>query len=161
MKKILLLVSFLIVIVFSINAQGSLQFNQVLTTSSSDGLVTVPEGKVWKIVSVNGGYGQIFSDTPVSAHCGTTCSGGVCSSSSCLFEAFIWELNGSTLSRVTACKVCSGGDCYNNIGACGTHTWTVEQLPVIQAPIWLKAENTLKVNMSGVYFSTIEFNIIP
>lgn len=161
LRKLLFIKALLLLFAFMSSGQGSLQFNQVLLISSDDGLVTVPEDKVWKIVSVNGGNGTIFSDSPVSAHCGTTCTGGSCSYSSCLFEAFIWELNGSPTGRITGCKNCSGSTCYNNIEACGTHSWDVVELPQVNTPLWLAETNTLKVNMTDAYFSIIEFNIIP
>jgi hypothetical protein len=53
MKKILLLFTFLGTIFFS-EAQGNLQFNQVLTYSGNSvnsPIWTVPAGKVWKIES--------------------------------------------------------------------------------------------------------------
>lgn len=61
MKKILLFVAFLGTIFFS-EAQGNLQFNQVINGSIdanilnnqvTPGSITVPEGKVWKIESVS------------------------------------------------------------------------------------------------------------
>ena len=60
MKKILSIVVLLISL--SVNAQGNLQFNQVvngsidaniLTTQVTPGSITVPAGKVWKIESVS------------------------------------------------------------------------------------------------------------
>lgn len=38
---------------FGMNAQGTLQFNQVLLINAASGTVTVPSGKVWKIESYN------------------------------------------------------------------------------------------------------------
>ena len=141
--------------------QGSLQFNQVHVFSSSDGLVTVPANKVWKISNVNGGDGQITVTGAASRHCGTSCSGGSCSSSSCRYVGYVWELNGVALDPVDGCFVCAGSTCSNISNCPSSLTFNVSQLPTINTPFWLETGNTLEINASNVFFSVIEFNIIP
>ena len=144
-----------------ISAQ-SLAFNQVHVFSSADGLQTVPAGKCWKIENANGGGGTMFVTGALTSHCGTTCTGGSCAQSSCLFEGFIWELNGANIDAVTGCFVCASGSCYSSISNCPpTYSFAVSQLPVMRVPFWMKSGNTLRINATNVFFSVIEFNIVP
>lgn len=140
----------------------SLTFNQVLLLSSADSLQTVPTNKVWKIENVNGGDGMITVTGASSAHCGTTCTGGTCSSSSCRYVGYIWELNGVNMSEVVGCYNCGGSTCYNNLPGCpANYTYSVTNLPAVNTPFWLRPGNTVKINASNVYFSILEFNTGP
>jgi hypothetical protein len=141
--------------------QGSLQFNQVQVFSNTESILTVPANKVWKITNVNGGDGQITVTGASSRHCGTTCGGGSCSSSSCRYRGFVWELNGVPLDPVDGCFICAGSTCSNISNCPPTHTFNASQLPTINTPFWLETGNTLEINASNVFFSVIEFNIIP
>ncbi len=164
MKIRLLIILFLAALLLglsSISSAQSLGFSAIRVIDSQDGLLTVPSGKVWKIVNINGGSGQITVTGASTRHCGTSCSGGVCSSSSCKYEGFIWELNGVPMDQVDGCFVCSGSNCSNIANCPPTHTYNVGQLPQVNVPFWLEASNTIEVNASNVFFSIIEFNIVP
>src|SRR5689334_21806813 len=51
-KKIVFLLSFLLCILVICDAQGTLQFNQVLIVTNIQ--MTVPAGKAWKVTSIHG-----------------------------------------------------------------------------------------------------------
>jgi hypothetical protein len=66
------------------------------------------------------------------------------------------------MDAVDGCYNCGGSSCYTSINNCPpSHTFAVGALPSIQTPFWLETGNTLQVNASNVFFSIIEFNIVP
>ena len=112
-------------------AQGNLQFNQVLTISSTD--QTVPAGKVWKIES----YQQqnvAISTTGPTVSCGD-------------------------LSRPRPYYI--DGVYYHDIKSSGWGSASVLYIAQNTFPIWLKAGQTCRTTCVGDFLSVLEFNIVP
>jgi hypothetical protein len=124
---------------------------------------TVPQNKTWKIVNAVNAPGQMTVSGAVSTHCGSTCGGGWCGESSCFYVGHLFELNGVGLNPSNGCHYCGvGSPCSNGIANCpATHTFTTQVVVNFPSPFWLKAGNTLKVNAGNLFFSIIEFNIVP
>jgi|Wag4MinimDraft_19_1082662.scaffolds.fasta_scaffold15429_4 hypothetical protein len=141
----------------------SLTYNQTIVLDQSVGVDTVPQNKTWKIVNAVNAPGQMTVSGAVSTHCGSTCGGGWCGESSCFYVGHLFELNGVGLNPSNGCHYCGvGSPCSNGIANCpATHTFTTQVVVNFPSPFWLKAGNTLKVNAGNLFFSIIEFNIVP
>jgi hypothetical protein len=112
-------------------SQGNLQFNQVLTVSSTD--VTVPAGKVWKVESYQ--QQQVsYSFNNVTTNC-------------------------SDLSRPRPYYI--NNIAYHRILVGGSGLSNVPVSAINEFPIWLKAGQTLRTSCPGDFLSVIEFNIVP
>lgn len=141
---------------------GALQYNQTLVIDHTDGLIIVPAGKTWKIVNMRNTGGQITATGAVSGHCGTSCSGGVCSSSSCRYLAYLYDINGIGFNEAVGCFVCSGSACTGGTGNCPpTYTYNVNMTASLNTPFWLASGNTFEVNVTNMLVSILEFNIVP
>jgi len=69
MKKYIILTPLALLLSVMVCAQGSLEFSQVKLVSSSE---TVPDGKVWKIVSVFSSNGQVGGNLTTSTNNSST-----------------------------------------------------------------------------------------
>ncbi len=118
-------------VVLTCTSQGNLQFNQVLSISSTD--VTVPVGKVWKVES----YQQQQVSYSFS---------GVINSCGDLFRPRPYYINNIPYHRIL-------------VGGSGISSVPVSAIN--EFPIWLKAGQTLRTSCSGDFLSVIEFNIVP
>lgn len=141
--------------------KGALQYNQTLVIDHTDGLITVPAGKTWKIVNMRNTGGQITATGAVSGHCGTSCGGGVCSSSSCRYLAYLYDINGIGFNEAVGCFVCSGSTCTGGTGIAPNTYLQREYDGLPKHPFWLAAGNTFQVNVTNMLVSILEFNIVP
>jgi hypothetical protein len=131
MKRVILLLFFGCFSCLFSFAQGNLQFNQVLTISSTD--QTVPAGKVWKLESYQQQSVGISTSSPITS-CGD-------------------------LSRVRPYYI--DGLAYNDIKGTGSGLSNVLYIPQNTFPIWLKAGQTCRTTCVGDFLSVLEFNIVP
>lgn len=159
MKNILLILT----ITFSIssNAQGNLQFNQVLTFVPGDNY-TIPAGKCLKIESIN------MNSTNVCIPKSNTMTGscaspsGWTSGSYGIYNAITYLTLGNMNFQTptfngnqgtNSCAAWINTPCYNyNFGTLSFET-----------PIWLEAGQIIIVhsNVSNMLVSALEFNIVP
>jgi hypothetical protein len=182
MKHTLLFLFTLIHIGFITNhAQGTLQFNRVITLSNTP--ETVPANKVWKVTAVYGQEIRInecvdYSSTSTHevgalARCG---SSGLPTTISSRFNYSIrgiilnstpiaFSLNGfgtcpSSSQYIT--NNCSGST-YGCNHWSSNPSWNCVNMPNDPniLPIWLPAAATLQTMGSKTFASVIEFNIIP
>ena len=158
MKKTLILFTILqFSLLVKVKAQGNLQFNQVINLSSNSSY-TVPSGKALKIESINqvsSGYG-----VPYAGNCMINCpSCGGSSGVTCYYNSFVYLTIGSVqfTNPGDFTYVNSGGSC----SVCPAFKYFNTTVPTLQLPIWLKAGETVSINMWGVHLSALEFNIVP
>jgi hypothetical protein len=143
------------------NTQFSLSFSRTILLTSSDGQVTVPTNKTWKIVNAVAGVGTVTTSTVDSHHCGGSCSGGSCSSFSCRYRSPLYTINGREFSRVFGCLSC-GSTCNSQVNCPASHTYSYNiQDMEFNAPLWIPAGAQLEIFGTGVLFSIIEFDIQP
>ena len=144
MKKLILFLG-IIISTTLVNAQGNLQFNQVVsevqtlsttrTNSINGSAYTVPTGKVWKVVSVG------------------------------------FNANSCSYYAPHVCLLINGNKAYKAIH--NEYRYDLGGT-LNDSPIWLKAGDILNWNLTGsssssgtcplnasIHFSIIEFNIIP
>lgn len=120
-------------------SQGTLEFNQVRLVMASDGMQTVPAGKVWKIESV-------FPYAETAAYNISTSSTSVsfagCSTGTLYYYGKYININGEFISF----GLSQGGI-------------------VTPLPLWLPAGTTLCLSTSTSFsakgYSLLEFNVIP
>lgn len=129
MKSILLAV--FLITGFTLHAQSTLEFNQVLVISGA--AQTVPAGKVWKLES--------YVQSEVTY-------GNNYNSSSCSSESYQspFLINGLR---------------YYNMGGVATGSGTLYTVATNAFPIWLPAGSTAGTVCSGDFLSIIEFNVVP
>ena len=115
----------------SFYAQGNLQFNQVVTVSTTT--MTVPAGKVWKIES--------YSESEVTFNSNY--------SSGCINVNYHRPLviNNNNYYFFGNMATASSGANYITTGN--------------KLPIWLKSGDQIRTVCSSDFASAIEFNIIP
>lgn len=140
----------------------SLTYNQTIVLDQSVGLATVPQNKTWKIVNVVNAPGQMTITGAAFGNCGNTCNGGSCSVSSCTYLGHLFELNGVGLNPSNGCFNCGNTSSCTTLANCpASHTFTTSVVVNFPCPFWLKSGNTLKLNAGNLFFSIIEFNIVP
>ncbi len=140
----------------------SLTYNQTIVLDVSQGLVTVPQNKTWKIVNAVNAPGQITVTGAASGNCGSSCNGGSCSVSSCSYLGYLFELNGVGLNPANGCYNCGNtSSCTVTANCPASFTYTTPVVVNFPCPFWLKSGNTIQVNAGNLFFSIIEFNIIP
>lgn len=131
----------------SVNGQGNLQFNKVITIEftrrlpystggGADTLITVPAGKIWKIESASSSF---FTDT---------------------------TLNINTVAPVAFASVCINETVIFNPGVSSSNT-------LISFPIYLSSGTSYRLGMRSqatggsydlphrIFLSILEFNIVP
>jgi hypothetical protein len=115
----------------SVKAQGNLQFNQVVTVSTTT--MTVPAGKVWKIES--------YSESEVTFNSNY--------SSGCVNVNYHRPLviNNNNYYFFGNMATASSGANYISTGN--------------KLPIWLKSGDQIRTVCSSDFASVIEFNIVP
>ncbi|MCC6601459.1 MAG: hypothetical protein IT223_12425 [Crocinitomicaceae bacterium] len=119
-------------------SQGTLEFNQIRLITSSDGTVSVPTGKSWKIIGV------LYSSQVPDPYCS---SSSTCYSISAHNDIIVVNSANNTIRSVR-----SRGN-----GNSGFPTYLWEQ----EFPIWLPASATLATGTGVSSISVIEFNIVP
>lgn len=140
----------------------SLTYNQTIVLDQSVGLATVPQNKTWKIVNAANAPGQMTITGAAFGNCGNTCNGGSCSVSSCTYLGHLFELNGVGLNPSNGCFNCGNTSSCTTLANCpASHTFTTSVVVNFPCPFWLKSGNTLKLNAGNLFFSIIEFNIVP
>ena len=123
---------FLFLICFgALNAQGNLQFNQVVTVSTTS--MTVPAGKVWKVES--------YSESEVTFNSNY--------SPGCINVNYHRPLviNNNNYYFFGNMATASSGANYITTGN--------------KLPIWLKSGDQIRTVCSSDFASAIEFNIVP
>jgi hypothetical protein len=127
--------TFLFVVVLfllgSVKAQGNLQFNQVVTVSTTS--MTVPAGKVWKVES--------YSESEVTFNSNY--------SAGCVNVNYHRPLviNNNNYYFFGNMATASSGANYISTGN--------------KLPIWLKSGDQIRTVCSSDFASVIEFNIVP
>ena len=140
----------------------SLTYNQTIVLDQSVGLDTVPQNKTWKIVNAVNAPGQITVSGAASGNCGSSCNGGSCSVSSCSYLGYLFSLNGVGLNPANGCYNCGNTSSCTVVGNCpASFTYTTSVVVNFPCPFWLKSGNTIQVNAANLFFSIIEFNIVP
>jgi hypothetical protein len=156
-----------------LEAQGSLQFNQVLLVDSA--LFTVPANKVWKITAVSG---REFRNNEcidlsvnsthelVSARCAYpyTTNSAVATYTISFFRVngkrVINAINGlgaaTGYSGVNNC-ICVGGTCTFQLSLPCANLNTDPNI----LPMWLPAGTTLRSGGPNTFCSVVEFNVVP
>lgn len=129
MKLVICLISFFLS--FGYNAQGNLQFNQVIRVVEV--LQTVPAGKVWKVESY-------LESELINSNS---------SSSSCI---------SSTTHRPL---IINNGFYYFVGDVAWGSTSNLQMMNHNKFPIWLKSGDQIRTTCSSDFASVIEFNIIP
>jgi hypothetical protein len=134
-KKNIILV-FLVVLSNFIQAQNSLQFNQVILLNS---VSTVPAGKVWKIESVVNG------SNPNPSLC-YTCNIGI---QDCAMSIII-----------NSTHICLSKYHENIIGTSLANSAAASESAYnpTSFPIWLPAGSTVALGKNSVFISILEFN---
>lgn len=129
MRTLFFLFAFLIL--GSFNAQGNLQFNQVVTVNATS--LTVPAGKVWKVESFL--QSQVAYDANYSAGC----------INANYHRPLV--INNNNYYFFGNMATASSGANYITTGN--------------KLPIWLKAGDQIRTVCSSDFASVIEFNIVP
>lgn len=159
-KRMLMLLPLMFIALTGLKGQ-SLSFNQSLLVTSASGQVTVPAGKVWKVVSGLSGDGTVTSTLALTHHCGGSCSGGSCGSYSCYYRKGLYAVNGIEFSYVYGCNSCgSGCNSLANCPASYTYGYSLSDFK-FEGPFWMPAGATFQVFGSSIVFSVLEFNIVP
>lgn len=153
MKTMIPLVMLLLSYAANSFAQGDLQFNQVINITPGQ-TYTVPEGKVLKVESIP------FNNAIITANfAGLISSGG---SLACTYSSSVFLTIGNVQITGTAPNtgIFAGGQCDSGCQCTRTAPATI---PALDFPIWLNAGKVISVgsNVSGVFVSGIEFNVIP
>lgn len=160
MKKIILTL-FCLIMIISLSAQGTLQFNQAKIIGSST--QTVPANKVWKVTSI---YGVIKSCkligpcyTPLSpnSYAWATQSGFIINGES-VPSRLIWE-KGDFFSN-NSCTNDPRSFATTSTSSCTMMAADLASDPNI-LPIWLPAGTNVSSIGSTSFVSVLEFNIIP
>lgn len=130
-------------------AQGDLQFNQVINITPGQ-TYTVPEGKVLKVESVTFNNASVATTFVNQNGCGSNF--GTCTYSTDVFLT----INNVQISG-------TGTSFGTNCGGCTPTRNGPATIPALGFPIWLNAGKVISVgsNVSGVFVSGIEFNVIP
>lgn len=115
----------------SLNAQGNLQFNQIVTVGTTS--LTVPAGKVWKVES--------YSESEVTFNSNY--------SSGCVNSNYHRPLviNNNNYYFFGNMATASSGANYITTGN--------------KLPIWLKPGDQIRTVCSSDFASVIEFNVVP
>lgn len=129
MKLVICLISFFLS--FGFNAQGNLQFNQIIRVVEV--LQTVPVGKVWKVESY-------LENELISSNS---------SSSSC------------TSSTIHRPLIINNGFYYFVGDVAWGSTNNLQMMNHNKFPIWLKSGDQIRTTCSSDFASVIEFNIVP
>ena len=148
MKKIFL-VSLFFLVIHIMNAQGNLQFNQVLLVdvTLAGNAVTVPAGKVWKVENYlpSSQLAEDLNRPPNQSTAGGT-------------KNFIMLVNGNQVYlKTTITREVGRSDGYWSQDGYAT----ASDYKIFDAPIWLPASTTLAASTNVLSLSVIEFNIIP
>lgn len=114
-----------------LNAQGNLQFNQIVSVNNTN--LTVPAGKVWKV--------EAYSQSEVTFN--PSYSSGCINSNyhrPLVINNFNYYFFGDMATANSGANyICSGN----------------------KLPIWLKAGDQIRTTCSSDFASVIEFNIVP
>ena len=164
MKNILLILA----IAFSSAsfAQGNLQFNQVIYSTS--GTLSVPVGKVWKIEAINSTSGSInvTLDNCVNiGNQGSTCqwdgSQGA-TGAECYYGLDpIISIGSFNLLSDETCRMYRT-DLAVPCNACPSSIIIqTTSLSSLSLPIWLPEGESISINATGLSISIIEFNVVP
>lgn len=132
-----------VILSLSLQAQGTLQFNQAKLISTTQ---TVPANKVWKVVGI-----LASSDLSVS---GSMSTAGTASSFTPSTQI---SIDGSVVYL-------SQSNAYVGPNSGSSANWRVygtASLDITPLPIWLPAGTTLAAGVNVARVSVIEFNIIP
>jgi hypothetical protein len=144
----------------------------VVSLTVADGLLTVPVGKAWKVVAVNGGAAGI-AVTPTAVYHNQQCNGFSQSAySSCLYTGYMWELDGVPIGKVTHCHNCTGdvgAGCWGDGSSSDTSNCPVGinvslgeigeiANTFVNIPFWLAGGQTFKVNPGNTFVSVLEFD---
>ncbi|MEI6765572.1 MAG: hypothetical protein WCM76_08015 [Bacteroidota bacterium] len=155
MKKIPALFSLIILLAVCIkaDAQGTLQFSQVIIVGST--LQTVPSGKVWKAEAIFGE--QINACMPVDCFASSYYAKGIATGmyvNGMLIPSSIRGYKSShTLYTDNICTSSAGG---------GYDLTCANKAPDPNIlPMWLPAGTTLKSLGTTSFISVVEFNVIP
>lgn len=148
---------------YALQAQGTLEFNQVMIVNNSP--QTVPAGKVWKITSVYG-FNPYFCQ-----NLNSTCYYGAGNSVSMAVSSF--KINGNTvLSECTINRIYASTNCTssntvwsNAESSCGAilgaFGYANKSANPNLLPIWIPAGTVLQSDGTQVFLSVVEFNVIP
>jgi hypothetical protein len=146
-------------------AQGTLQFNQVLTISNTP--VTVPAGKVWKISAVYGKpTNQCTSDMlniwgSPSYHWAYKAKGFQLDGNTVfvqIMEAQFKIHSNSSCSNLHTTRAWADTDGLNFRNEVGSQTAADLQAML---PFWVEADRSVNTLSSQQFISLIEFNIVP
>lgn len=164
MKKILLVsivvLTALIFVSSSLNAQNTLEFNRVLIVDNN--VQSVPVGTVWKVVSVYGNAPRICAESPKATSSYKynyfNVQGFIVNGVNVFSEAsYAGDFNNSSSYGHYWFNTtnCSGNGQYDNKNTWGLYN--INANPNI-LPMWLPATTTVQA-MQGSYLSVIEFNV--
>lgn len=160
MKKTLQL--FLLLVTLYANAQGNLQFNQVINLTSGENY-TVPFGKVLKIESISMSSGTICIPRTSSGQgwC-LTPQGSVIYTYGNYNSVNYMQIGDLVFNSGSATGQINGGSCTGNANP---DCWTIgtpDLSSVIKTPIWLKEGKSVFVYQGNIpiLISAIEFNIV-
>jgi hypothetical protein len=132
-----LVLGYLLFALVKINAQGTLQFNQVKLLNSSE---TVPAGKVWKVEGLSYNGGNVFNGAVTYT---THVFGGNRG-----FDGFMrFQVNGESIVIPAAYVTSANG--------------IATAIPNYTFPMWLPAGTTLAPQTNITFINVIEFNVIP
>ena len=129
MKLVICLISFFLS--FGYNAQGNLQFNQVIRVVEV--LQTVPAGKVWKVESYL--ESELINSNSSSSSC--------------------------TSSTIHRPLIINNGFYYFVGDVAWGSTNSLQMMNHNKFPIWLKSGDQIRTTCSSDFASVIEFNIVP
>lgn len=164
MKKLILII--ICFVSLQLVAQGNLQFNQAIYSTS--GSITVPAGKVWKIEAINSTNGTISSSLDNCVNIGN--QGSSCqwdgSQGATGVECFY---GGDPIISIGAFSLLSDETCTmyrTNLAipcdACpGAIQIPTTSLASLSLPIWLPEGETVSINATDISISILEFNVVP
>jgi len=144
----------------SLFSQGTLQFNRVVNFGPGDTL-TVPVGKVLKIVSVNGNSNNVCvpRTSQINGFC-LTPSGNVQSTYG-NYDPINFLIIGNLIFTTPSISGNLSGSCSSWVNAT-CYNYSFGNIS-INSPIWLESGSHLGIHsgVTSLTISSIEFNIIP
>lgn len=141
MKKFTLLAGLGLMSIIGLSAQ-SLTFSQVLLVDNNT--ATVPAGKVWKVENMATTVGISSSSTTNTSTATPPTS-------------FTYFLNGTEVS----CTRFIGGYTSGYNGSSSSQSRAVSGPDRDIFPFWLPAGSSLATGSNVLYFSVVEFNVVP
>lgn len=153
-----------LLIVQNLNAQGNLQFNQVLSLTNGAN-INVPLGKVWKVEAINLSNNVTFAVGSLPNTSCQTLTQTIPTNRRCWYAGnFFIDVAGVQFSTPSLFFDTQSSNCNTPCPATNPIPLTSNTLSVssFTTPIWLEAgKNISIIPGAGILISVIEFNIVP